>query len=84
MGQCNSKNELKKLRYVGGTLGVAKHMRDASNGSTKTGTRLWNRAAHRALSTLLPVDGRGADGPCAWWITSPLGTPRGRYDEYSS
>jgi hypothetical protein len=33
-------------------------------------------------------DGRvvnvGADSPCAWWITSPLGTPRGRYDEYSS
>jgi hypothetical protein len=23
-------------------------------------------------------------GPCAWWMTSPLGTPRGRYDEYSS
>jgi hypothetical protein len=22
--------------------------------------------------------------PCAWWITSQLGTPRGRYDEYSS
>jgi hypothetical protein len=20
----------------------------------------------------------------AWWMTSPLGTPRGRYDEYSS
>jgi hypothetical protein len=28
--------------------------------------------------------GVGADCPCAWWITSPLGTPRGRYDEYSS
>jgi hypothetical protein len=26
----------------------------------------------------------GADSPCAWWMTSPLGTPRGRYDEYSS
>jgi hypothetical protein len=26
----------------------------------------------------------GANCPCAWWITSPLGTPRGRYDEYSS
>jgi hypothetical protein len=25
-----------------------------------------------------------ADYPCAWWITSPLGTTRGRYDEYSS
>jgi hypothetical protein len=25
-----------------------------------------------------------ADCPCAWWITSPLGTPRGRYDEYNS
>jgi hypothetical protein len=25
-----------------------------------------------------------ADCPCAWWITSLLGTPRGRYDEYSS
>jgi hypothetical protein len=23
-------------------------------------------------------------GPCAWWTTSPLGTPRGRCDEYSS
>jgi hypothetical protein len=22
--------------------------------------------------------------PCAWWMTSQLGTPRGRYDEYSS
>jgi hypothetical protein len=29
------------------------------------------------------VDDVGADCPCAWWITSPLGTPRGRYDEYS-
>jgi hypothetical protein len=53
MGQCNSENELKKLRYVGGTLGVAKHKRDASNGSTKMGTRLRNRAARRALSTLV-------------------------------
>jgi hypothetical protein len=53
MGQCNSKNELKKLRYVGGTLGVAKHKRDASNGSTKMGTRLRNRAARRAVSTLV-------------------------------
>jgi hypothetical protein len=26
----------------------------------------------------------GADCPCAWWISSPLGNPRGRYDEYSS
>jgi hypothetical protein len=25
-----------------------------------------------------------ANSPCAWWMTSPLGTPRGRYDEYSS
>jgi hypothetical protein len=25
----------------------------------------------------------GADSPCAWWITSLLGTPRGRYDKYS-
>jgi hypothetical protein len=25
----------------------------------------------------------GAVSPCAWWITSPLGTPRGRYDECS-
>jgi hypothetical protein len=24
-----------------------------------------------------------ADCPCAWWLTSPLGTPRGRYDECS-
>jgi hypothetical protein len=24
------------------------------------------------------------DGPCAWWMTSPLGTPRGRCDEYSN
>jgi hypothetical protein len=33
---------------------------------------------------LLVPSWRVADGPCAWWITSPLGTPRGRYDEYSS
>jgi hypothetical protein len=25
----------------------------------------------------------GAVSPCAWWLTSPLGTPRGRYDECS-
>jgi hypothetical protein len=53
MGQCNSEDELKKLRYVEGTLGVAKHKRDASNGSMKTGIRLWNRAARRAVSMLV-------------------------------
>jgi hypothetical protein len=26
---------------------------------------------------------RVAVSPCAWWMTSPLGTPRGRYDECS-
>jgi hypothetical protein len=25
-----------------------------------------------------------SSNPCAWWMTSPLGTPRGRCDEYSS
>jgi hypothetical protein len=25
-----------------------------------------------------------SNSPCAWWMTSPLGTPRGRCDEYSS
>jgi hypothetical protein len=53
MGQCNSENELKELRYVGRMLGVAKHKRDASNGTMKTGTRLRNRAARIALSTLV-------------------------------
>jgi hypothetical protein len=52
-GKATLKSELKKLRYVGGTLVVAKHKRDASNGSKKTGTRLRNRAAHRALGTLV-------------------------------
>jgi hypothetical protein len=33
---------------------------------------------------LLMPSWRVADSPCAWWMTSPLGTPRGRYDEYSS
>jgi hypothetical protein len=56
MGQYNSENELKKLRYVGRTLGFAKHKRDASNGSTKMGTRLRNKAARRALSTLVSYD----------------------------
>jgi hypothetical protein len=29
------------------------------------------------------VVGEAAVSPCAWWMTSPLGTPRGRYDECS-
>jgi hypothetical protein len=41
-------------------------------------------AQDNIYGALLRVINVGADGPCAWWITSPLGTPRGRYDEYSS
>jgi hypothetical protein len=47
--------------------------------------------SHSGLSFLAIIQGQqlllqvdvGANCPCAWWITSPLGTPRGRYDECS-
>jgi hypothetical protein len=41
------------------------------------------RIINRACCVWWCVVDVGADCPCAWWITSPLGTPRGRYDEYS-
>jgi hypothetical protein len=41
------------------------------------------RAVRRCCVWWCVVD-VGADCPCAWWITSPLETPRGRYDECSS
>jgi hypothetical protein len=34
--------------------------------------------------TLVPAAAAPAVPADAWWMTSPLGTPRGRYDEYSS
>jgi hypothetical protein len=38
----------------------------------------------RVLESVLMPSWCVVDSPCAWWMTSPLGTPRGRYDEYSS
>jgi hypothetical protein len=39
-------------------------------------------ALYRGASLMLQVN-VATDSPCAWCMTSPLGTPRGKYDECS-